>query len=220
MSLRKPSILVAGLLLLLTSGCAARYQALLRDRDLEVRELQGQVSDLRSENAELQRRGSPIEPRPASLDSTSPTRVSNDSELAHLQGELPDLDVRRSRGRLSIGIENTVTFDSGSVALKKSADRVLRQVGAVLRRDFVGRQIFIEGHTDTDPIQKTRNRFRSNFQLSAERAEVVASFLIKECGVPRAVVVVVGYGQNDPRVPGGSDSSKARNRRVEVVVGN
>jgi chemotaxis protein MotB len=220
MSLRKPSILVAGLLLLLTSGCAARYQALLRDRDLELRELKGQVSDLRSENAELQRRGSMVEPRPASVDNVAAPAAAADSELDRLQGDLPDLDVRRKQGRLSIGIENTVTFDSGSVALKKGADRVLRQVGAVLRRDFLGRQIYVEGHTDTDPIRKTRSRFRSNFQLSAERAEVVAGFLIKECGVAPEDVVVVGYGPNDPRVPGSSESSKARNRRVEVVVGD
>ena len=202
--------------LLLSGGCAQRYQDLLRDRDLEIRELSGQISDLRSESDEARRQAAGnirAEPRDAGFG-------SGDAELARIQGDLPDLDVRRKSGRLSIGIENTVTFDSGSVHLKSTAGTVLRQIAAVLKRDFSGRRIYVEGHTDTDPIRKTKNRYRSNLHLSAERAEAVASYLVSQCNLPARDVAVVGYGQHEPRVPGSSDSAKSRNRRVEIVVGD
>ncbi|MCA8974725.1 MAG: OmpA family protein, partial [Planctomycetes bacterium] len=116
--------------------------------------------------------------------------------------------------RISIGVNNRVSFDSGSTALKSSAHQVLQNVSSVLRTKFAGRRFYIEGHTDTDPISKTKDRYRSNRHLSMERADAVAAFLIKQ-GVPEAAIVTVGYGQFDPLNP----SSKASNRRVEIVVG-
>ena len=92
---------------------------------------------------------------------------------------------------------------------------MLRNVASALRGQFAGRRFYIEGHTDTDPIQKTRDKYRSNRHLSMERADAVAAYLAKQ-GVPEASIVVVGYGQFDPLDPG----RKATNRRVEIVVGD
>ena len=123
--------------------------------------------------------------------------------------------MRYVRNRLSIGIDDSVTFDSGSTALKGSAHSLLKKVADVLARDYPDRRIYVEGHTDTDPITRTKDKFRSNRHLSVERADAVARYLIDSCNVSERRVAVVGYGQFDPKNSG----SKAKNRRVEIVVG-
>jgi len=197
------------------SGCTAKYQDLLRDRDAQIRELNGMLAELRATNADLQAR----EKAAREAAAVAPEPVNND-ELERVQTELDGLDVRYNGGRLSIGIENTVTFSSGSAKLKESAGEILRRVATVLNRDFSGRRIYVEGHTDTDPIVKTKSLYRSNRHLSAERADVVADYLVRKGGVDPAIVVVVGYGQYEPKDMGSGDVAKSHNRRVEIVVGD
>ena len=92
---------------------------------------------------------------------------------------------------------------------------MLRKVASVLKSQFSGKRYYVEGHTDSDPIVKTKDKYRDNRHLSTERADSVARYLIQQ-GVPESSIVVVGYGQHDPRDP----KTKARNRRVEIVVGD
>jgi flagellar motor protein MotB len=207
-------------LVLCQGGCTTRYQDLLRDRDAHIGELKGEVADLRATNADLERREraarteQKVTAEPASL-----SKTAEPNDLGRIKNDLADLDVRYSRGRLSIGIENTVTFASGSTTLKSSASQTLKRVADVLKREFADRRIYVEGHTDGDPIQRTKARFRSNRHLSAERADIVADFLVRHGGIDKSKVVVVGFGAHDPREQGQSGAAKARNRRVEIVVG-
>ncbi|MCK5944013.1 MAG: OmpA family protein [Planctomycetes bacterium] len=183
---------------------------MLRDRDDRIRALNGDIARLRGENEELQNRLArrPVE---ASTPRTEPSSLLNE-----LQNDLGgDADVSYRRGRISIGVNNRVTFDSGSTALKTSAHKVLRNVASALRSKFAGRRFFIEGHTDTDPISKTKDKYSSNRDLSVKRADAVARYLIQQ-GVPESAIVIVGYGQFDPVNP----ANKADNRRVEIVVGD
>ena len=219
---RRFACVFALLSMLLLGSCTARYQDLLRDRDMQIRELNTRVSDLRAANADLEQRERAARQEADAIRAqlnTKPVEAVDTGELAKIRQDLPELDVRYNRGRLSIGIENSVTFDSGSTALKSSASAVLRRVADVLRRDFSDRRIYVEGHTDTDPIRKTKDKFRSNRHLSSERADAVAGFLTTNGNVPDRQIVVVGFGEYDPRTPGSTDAAKTRNRRVEVVVG-
>ena len=49
MTLRSALTISSCLLLLFTSGCASRYQDLLRDKDMEIRELQARLADANAE---------------------------------------------------------------------------------------------------------------------------------------------------------------------------
>jgi len=210
MNLRKAFLLLSLVAASMATSCTSRYQDLLRDRDDQINALNGDVSRLRGENEELRNR---LTARPEPVEATVDT--SGNDMISQLQDDLgSETNVRYSRGRLSIGVNNSVTFSSGSTALKRSAHQVLGNVADALRSQFPGHRFFVEGHTDTDPIRKTKNKYSSNRDLSAERAEAVANYLIKQ-GVPEASIVIVGWGQFDPI----NRSNKASNRRVEIVVG-
>ncbi len=212
MKFRRSFLFLSLLAASMATSCTTRYQEMLRERDERIRELSGDVARLRGENDELQRR---LTTRPEPVNATAQPAAPQ-SLLNELQNDIgSDADVSYRRGRISIGVEDSVTFDSGSTALKSSAHTVLRNVASVLRSKFSGRRFYVEGHTDTDPINKTKDKYRSNRHLSMERADAVARYLIQQ-GVPESAIVVVGYGQFDPRDP----RSKARNRRVEIVVGD
>jgi len=209
MLFRKTILFLFAAAVSLSAGCTTRYQDMLRERDERIRELSGDVARLRSENDDLQRGGGTAQPAAGKRDESP-------GELDDVQKQVgPDADVSYRRGRISIGVADSVTFDSGSIQLKDSSHRVLGNVAQVLTSKYAGKRFYVEGHTDSDPIQKTKDRFRSNRHLSSERADAVAAYLIKQ-GVPEASIVVVGYGQYDPRDP----KAKAQNRRVEIVVGD
>ena len=212
MKFRKAISIISLLAVSMTTSCTARYQDMLRDRDEQIRSLNGDLARMRGENDELQQRLSNTS-APASA---TATRADQSSRSDALQNDIGgDADVSYRRGRISIGVNNRVTFSSGSTSLKKSSSQVLRNVASVLRSQFSGRQFFIEGHTDTDPISVTKDKYKSNRDLSMRRADAVAMYLIKQ-GVPESSIVTVGYGEYDPIAPG----NKASNRRVEIVVGD
>jgi chemotaxis protein MotB len=193
----------------LAGGCTTKYQELLRDRDANIRELNGRLASMRAEKEDLERQlaSRRAEPQPGAAPADATFKPSE------LQNELgAEASVSYHNGRLSIGVEDSVTFDSGSDKLKESAHRILKKIVSVLERDFRDCKIYVEGHTDADPIQKTKDKFTSNRHLSAMRADAVSRYLIEQ-GIPEQRIVIVGYGQFDPKDP----RVKERNRRVEIV---
>jgi chemotaxis protein MotB len=213
MLFRKFVLFFSAAVLSLLAGCTTRYEDMLRERDQRIRELVDDNAQLRSTYDDLQRRQ---QARPEEA-TAAPRREEGSGELKNLQNEFGDnATISYRRGRISIGVNDSVSFDSGSVALKDSAHRVLQNVANVLKNRYSGRRYYIEGHTDNDPISKTKDKFRSNRHLSMERADAVARYLIAQ-GVPESSIVVVGYGQFDPVQ---SAKNKGQNRRVEIVIGD
>ena len=119
---------------------------------------------------------------------------------------------------MAITLDNTVSFDSGSAQLKSSANGDLRKIADLLNSTYAGYRIFVEGHTDDQPLRRTKGTWRDNRHLSVERADAVARWLISKGGVPERSLAVTGYGPFRPSMQGSSDSARARNRRVEIVA--
>lgn len=75
----------------------------------------------------------------------------------------------------------------------------------------------VDGHTDADPIVKSRGKYTSNLHLSAMRAKAVAEHLASQ-GVPKSRIFVRAFGASAPRAPNTTRAGKARNRRVEIYA--
>jgi len=76
----------------------------------------------------------------------------------------------------------------------------------------------VVGHSDGQPLNKSKKRWGTNVNLSRERAQTVATELSKN-GVPASRIGVDGRGSVEPLVfPEKTDKDRARNRRVEIHV--
>lgn len=112
-------------------------------------------------------------------------------------------------GEIIVGVAGDVLFDSGSVTLKSSSKQTLDRVAGVLNGQYSGNAIRVEGHTDSDPIKKSK--WRSNEQLSSERALAVEEYLVSK-GVRNNRIYSAAFGSAKPK------SSKKDSRRVEIVI--
>jgi len=120
-----------------------------------------------------------------------------------------------SAGTITVTLPNAILFDSGKAALKKITSTELNSIRSVLRQRYSDKQIDVVGHTDSDPIKKSK--WKDNLELSSQRALTVVRYLI-ERGIDEKRIRAVGCGAAKPRDSNATASGKARNRRVEIVV--
>jgi chemotaxis protein MotB len=130
-------------------------------------------------------------------------------------GEGYDVAFDPNAGTITVTLPNAILFDSGKATLKTATSRELNHIYSVLRQKYAGKPIDVVGHTDTDPIRKSK--WKDNWELSAERALTVARYLIKQ-GIAEEKIRAVGCGESRPIASNSTASGKAKNRRVEIIV--
>jgi Flagellar motor protein len=128
------------------------------------------------------------------------------------------ISVKIKEGHISVVLPSSVLFNSGQTKLKKEATGSLSKVCRVLEKDFPNETIRIEGHTDNDPIRRTKQLYKSNWELSAMRAATVLHYLIDNCHLDPDKLYLSGFGEYQPVASNKDKSGKKKNRRVEIVV--
>jgi flagellar motor protein MotB len=114
-------------------------------------------------------------------------------------------------GTVTVRVPGDVLFDPGQATIRSGAKGTLDKVAAALKKDYPGKQIRVEGHTDADPIRVSK--WKSNQELSEARAAAVKQYLAQK-GVENGNLTTRGFGADQPK----SKTDKALNRRVEIVV--
>jgi chemotaxis protein MotB len=162
----------------------------------------------------------PIDPIDRAEIAKNVERVQHMTQLAtkvdeHLQALVRDGQVQVTRGARGIAIEinAAVLFDPAKADLKPASFEALRSLASVLA-GFV-EPLQIEGHSDDVPISTPQ--FKSNWELSAARAASVGRFLIDQ-GVAPGRIGIAGYAEYRPLVGNANAETRARNRRVTLVV--
>jgi chemotaxis protein MotB len=117
------------------------------------------------------------------------------------------------RGLVVNIVTDRVLFDLGQATLRPQGGKVLDTIAPVLRKAPNG--LVVEGHTDNQPISDSR--FASNWELSTQRATTVLRYLLDK-GIDPSNVAAAGYADQRPLQGGDSLASRARNRRVAIVV--
>lgn len=207
-------------LLILTLGATSctspdAYRKAIGERDAEIQTLREERAQLKRERqglrSEIDSMGAQLREASARIVGGREAPQASDQGLEHL-----GIGYSYRNGAAVITIPSSITFPSGKADLSKGGAKALRAVAAVLRRNHASGVYSIEGHTDTDPIKKSK--FPTNRDLSLARAVAVLTFLVEDCDVTDEQCVVVGHGQYRPEDSGTSKAAKARNRRVEIVV--
>jgi len=122
--------------------------------------------------------------------------------------------LEQTANMIVIRLCDQVTFDPGQAVVKEQFKPLATRIATLLDKEEG--KIKVVGHTDNTPIKTVR--FPSNFQLSVERANAVAS-LIKKGLRDANRVEVDGKGPDVPIAPNATPEGRAKNRRVEVMIG-
>jgi chemotaxis protein MotB len=130
-------------------------------------------------------------------------------------GEGYDVSFDATAGTITVTLPNAILFDSGKASFRSATSRELDHIYSVLKEKYPGREVEVAGHTDTDPI--TKSKWADNWELSAQRALTVARYLIKK-GIPEGRIKAVGCGAARPVAPNTNAAGKQKNRRVEIIV--
>lgn len=133
---------------------------------------------------------------------------------------------------IHLKLVDKVLFAVGDDQLTDKGKSVLAKVGKALA-DLPDKQIWVQGHTDDQPIivppppkkpakpvKGTKAepppgpRFASNWELSAARALQVVHYLQDVAKIEPSRLAALAFGQYRPV----SKSNKAQNRRIEIVL--
>ena len=129
-----------------------------------------------------------------------------------------DVKVRfNERGLVISLMTDKVLFRSGSAMLLPRTKRVLSDIAELLRETT--NPIIVEGHTDDVPITspKIKRKYSDNWDLSTSRAVNVLKYLIRK-GLSPDRMSAAGYGSFKPLVPNIDDITRAKNRRIDIVL--
>jgi flagellar motor protein MotB len=126
------------------------------------------------------------------------------------------VDIRKRGNDTVLSIPSDVFFSSGSAAMNGASEKTMAQVAEYIRKNHPNGMLRVEGHSDTDPIRKSKSKYHCNWELSFERAHAVMHFLIEKGGFDPRRIVCEAYGEFQPVDP----KVKSRNRRVEIVIAN
>jgi chemotaxis protein MotB len=116
--------------------------------------------------------------------------------------------------QITIRIRENGSFSAGSAFLQPQFKPIIRKIGSILA-DMPG-DIEISGHSDSQQI--SNELYRSNWDLSAQRAVAVAEELRRAPGFDESRMSVVGKAATSPLVEGDDAQAASRNRRVEISI--
>jgi outer membrane protein OmpA-like peptidoglycan-associated protein len=127
-----------------------------------------------------------------------------------LKQQLNQVLATRETARGLIVNMSDVLFDFNRYTLKPDAREKLAKVSGILL-SYPGLQLQVEGYTDNIGSDDY------NQKLSEQRADAVRDYLVTQ-GVAQTNIAAAGYGKSDPVADNSTNSGRAENRRVQLVV--
>lgn len=124
------------------------------------------------------------------------------------------IEVENLGQQLIIRIREDGSFPAGSAFLQPKFRPLVKKIANLLK-DVPG-IIRVSGHTDDKPVES--ELYRSNWDLSAQRAVSVAQEMEKVKGFDPMRMRVMGVANTEPLVPNNSAKNRALNRRVELAI--
>jgi len=129
-----------------------------------------------------------------------------------------DVKVRFDQRGIVISLmTDKVLFESGAAALLPQTREILSDIAELLKQQT--NPVIIEGHTDDSPItqRSIKSKYSDNWDLSTARAINVLKYMIRK-GVSPDRLSAAGYGEFKPLVPNIDDMTRAKNRRIDIVL--
>jgi chemotaxis protein MotB len=209
----KVALLIALIAVTMFSGCTdwkKKHDAL----NVENQNTKGLLEREKTENAQLADQLAKDQQTIQDLQKQIVEKKRSPAEATGF-GEGYDVSFDANAGTITVTLPNSILFDSGKATLKNATSNELDHIYSVLKAKYPGRHIEVAGHTDSDPIKKSK--WTDNLELSSERAMAVARYLMQK-GVAENKISATGYGEGRPIATNSTAEGKKKNRRVEIVV--
>lgn len=186
-----------------TELLAARQD--LRDRDQQITDMNAAIKKLET------RLGGESEERQALVKQLSAQeRLRDNIGKIEAMFSVNEGRVYRQGNQLIISL-NAISFRSGKSNIEPASFPVLAKLGDALKL-FPMASMTIEGHTDSAGSDS------ANLLLSQDRADAVRQYLISNLSVATERISSIGYGEAKPIASNDTESGRARNRRIDVVM--
>lgn len=239
--------LAAGVIVAMT-GCGGREKVAIAAKDETIRRQEELIAKERTEKDELHKANAALAAQNDQLAvQNAEAMKQNSAEVARLRAQVDEMNAlikgidgkfavakpgqkgvdegqdgiftRDAAGNLKIIVASSVLFDSGKADLKSSAHPTLKNICSVIKSRFPGHYLRIEGHTDSTPVVRNKDKFKDNMELSIGRSRAVYDFMIRDGGMAASKMYTAGYGEYQPIVhPEKTAADRAKNRRVEIVI--
>ncbi len=127
------------------------------------------------------------------------------------------VQVGKNENIVYVRFMSTLFFEPNRAVLKENGKIILARVGEALAQvESIIRFVRIDGHT----AEASRgNDTVNNRDLSTDRANEVLKYLEADFITDPSKLYAVGYGLHRPVAPNDSEENRAKNRRVEILVG-
>ncbi len=113
-------------------------------------------------------------------------------------------------------VDGPVLFASGSATLTDNGKTVVDKIAQQINNKYPGGQIIVEGHTDSQPIEKSS--WESNWELGAARAVTITEYLIEKHSFQPDNVAAKTYAQYKNAASNDTPEGRQANRRAVIIV--
>ena len=141
------------------------------------------------------------------------TRALQEAELLRAAAKLPAIRARVTDEGVAFDLAENMLFARGRGEIEDGEHSALLALSNILKRTTA--PVRVESHTDDAP---SGGAHPSNWELSSARAISIVRYLVERGGITPARLSAMGWGDAKPLVPGNTETDRARNRRVTLVV--
>lgn len=203
------------------SDIATENRKLLEDVMAIREELQRREDALNRLERDLNEKSSLLESRSKRVEELEELLASRERAAEALRARLAEallgfkgkgLNVEQRNGKVYVSMEAQLLFPSGSAEVDPVGQEAIAGLAGVIA-DQKDLEIVVEGHTDTDRLNRSTIP-RDNWELSVLRATAVVNIMLQNPGVDPSMLIASGRSQYHPVDP----SNKAKNRRIEVIL--
>lgn len=202
------------------TGCGLQR---LKESNLRLKSANDRLASennrLEEEVAVLQRQLAQGESAPAPdaplLTSANPAPAAADLSAELLVGD--DVTIDRTPLGVRFTVPDRVFFALGQATLTEKGRTTLDKIASLIRANYPGKTIRVDGHTDDTPIRKVAHKYPTNWELSTARACTVVRYLVDRGANPQKIYPA-GFSYYRPVGYGKTSGEKDKNRRVEITV--
>lgn len=174
----------------------------------------GQSPDTSTQNNPNSESQSEDQQEAAELSQELETLMESIKKALEREIEMGAVEVENLGQQIDIRIREKGAFPEGSAFLQPKFRPLVRQI-ADLVKDIPG-IVRVSGHTDNQRLDS--ELYRSNWDLSAQRAVSVAQEMEKVRGFDHQRLQVRGMADTAPLGPNDTEAQRSRNRRVEISI--